>query len=327
MRIGNEKKRVGLLTSGGDAPGMNACIRGVVRTAMHYDIEVLGIRRGYDGLMAADFITMAAKDVSDIIHRGGTILHTARCEEMHTDEGLAHAAQVCRVLQLDVLIVVGGDGSITGASELAARGVNIIGIPATIDLDFPSSDYTIGFDTAVNTGMEAINRIRDTSAAHERVSVVEVMGRNCGYLALWCGISGGAEEVVIPENPVVDTDAVIRQIMTNRGRGKRHNLVLVAEGAEGCARPLSEAIERVTGIESRATILGHLQRGGSPTALDRMHGSLMGHRAVEVFMSGARNRVIIHKNNEYLDIDVGDALSYNKPYSNDLYDIIKMLSI
>ena len=327
MRV-TKKKKIGLLTSGGDAPGMNAVIRGVVRSAMYYNFDVLGIRRGYEGLMAADFVSMSAKDVSDVIHRGGTILLTARCPEMHNSEGLEKAAQVCRILGLDALVVIGGDGSISGGAALAKLGVNVIGIPATIDLDFNCSEYTIGFDTAVNTGIEAVSKIRDTSAAHERVSVVEVMGRNCGFLALWCGMSGGAEEVVIPENKDVDTDAVIRQIMENRGKGKTHNLVLVAEGADGHAsREMSEEIERVTGIESRATILGHLQRGGTPTALDRMHGSMMGHKAVELFAKGAQNRVVVVKNGKYSDIDIHEAILAEREYCNDLYDIIKILAI
>jgi len=328
MRTNKANKKIGLLTSGGDAPGMNAVIRGVVRSAMYHGVEVLGIRRGYEGLIAADFVQLKAKDVSDVIHRGGTILLTARCPAMHTDEGLDRAVQVCKILALDALIVVGGDGSISGASRLAEKGVNVICIPATIDLDFNCSEYTIGFDTAVNTGMDAINKIRDTSTAHERVSVVEVMGRNCGHLALWCGMSGGAEEIVIPENRNVDTAAVIRQIMENRGKGKTHNLILIAEGADGHeSGALSEEIERITGIESRATILGHLQRGGSPTALDRMHGSMMGHNAVDLLVNDGKNRVIILKDGKYKDIDIKEAISATKEYDNKLYDIIKILAI
>ena len=328
MQTKKAKKKIGILTSGGDAPGMNAVIRAVVRTAMYYGVEVLGIRRGYAGLITADFVQLKAKDVSDLIHRGGTALLTARCPEMMTEEGLEKAAQVCKVLSLEALVVVGGDGSINGASRLAKKGVNVICIPATIDLDFNCSDYTIGFDTAVNTGMDAVNKIRDTSTAHERVSVVEVMGRNCGYLALWCGMSGGAEEIVIPENKDVDTAAVIRQIMENRGKGKTHNLILIAEGADGHeSGELSEEIEKITGIESRATILGHLQRGGTPTALDRMHGSMMGHKAVELVLEDAKNRVIIIKDGKYKDMDIEEAVNANREYDNKLYDIIKILAI
>ncbi|MCL2377301.1 MAG: 6-phosphofructokinase [Defluviitaleaceae bacterium] len=326
MRKIDAKKKIGILTSGGDAPGMNAAIRAVVRTAMYHDLQVFGVLRGYEGLIAADFHEMTAKDVSDIIHRGGTILRTARSEEMRTDEGLDRAAQVCNVLALDGLVVIGGDGSLKGASKLARRGVNVFGIPATIDLDLCCSEYTIGFDTAVNTGMDAVNKIRDTSSSHERCSVIEVMGRNCGQIALWCGMTGGAEEIMIPEFKEVDLDAVVRQIMENRGKGKRHNLILVAEGI-GDSYQLSLDIERITGIETRSTILGHLQRGGIPTAVDRMHASMMGYKAVELFVSGAQNRVVVMKNGKYDDLDIFEALEEKKPYNHELYDIIKILSI
>ncbi|MCL2415369.1 MAG: 6-phosphofructokinase, partial [Defluviitaleaceae bacterium] len=293
---------------------------------VYNNVQVFGIRRGYEGLLCADFQELGAKDVSDIIHRGGTMLLTARSEEMRTEEGTKSAAQVCKVLGLDALIVIGGDGSLSGAAKLAELGVNVFGIPATIDLDLKCTEYTIGFDTAVNTGMDAVNKIRDTSSSHERCSVVEVMGRDCGYLALWCGMSGGAEEVCIPENKL-DIDAVIRQIMENRGKGKTHNLILVAEGTEGNARHLSEEIERITNIESRAMILGHLQRGGSPTALDRMHASMMGYRAIELFMSGAKNRVITMKDGKYSDMDIFEAMNAVRPYDESIYDIVKILAI
>ena len=326
MRKIDAKRKIGILTSGGDAPGMNAAIRAVVRTAMYHDIQVFGILRGFEGLIAADFHEMTTKDVSDIIHRGGTVLRTARSEEMMSGEGEKKAAQVCNVLALDALIVIGGDGSLTGASKLAKHGVNVLGIPATIDLDLACSEYTIGFDTAVNTGMEAINKIRDTSSSHERCSVVEVMGRNCGQIALWCGVTGGAEEIMIPEFTEIDLDAVIRQIMENRGKGKNHNLVLVAEGI-GDSYRLSLEIERITGIETRSVILGHLQRGGQPTAVDRMHASMMGYKAVDLFVNGAKNRVVVMKGGKYADLDIFEALEEKKPYEHELYDIIKILSI
>ena len=326
MRKIDARKKIGILTSGGDAPGMNAAIRAVVRTSMYHNIQVFGILRGYEGLIAADFHEMTSQSVSDVIHRGGTILRTARSEEMMTEEGEKKAAQVCNVLALDALVVIGGDGSLTGASRLANHGVNVLGIPATIDLDLSCSEYTIGFDTAVNTGMEAINKIRDTSSSHERCSVVEVMGRNCGQIALWCGMTGGAEEIMIPEFTEINLDAVIRQIMENRGKGKNHNLVLVAEGI-GDSYRLSLEIERITGIETRSVILGHLQRGGQPTAVDRMHASMMGYKAVELFVNGAKNRVVVMKDGKYTDLDIFEALQEKKPYDDELYDIIKILSI
>jgi 6-phosphofructokinase 1 len=324
-----KQKKIGLLTSGGDAPGMNAAIRAIVRTLVHKSHRVIGIRRGYEGLLGADIVEMNGKSVSDIIHRGGTILLTARCPEMQTPEGVDKAAQVCKILGLDALIVVGGDGSLHGAQELARRGVNVIGIPGTIDLDLNCTDYTIGFDTAVNTGMDAINKIRDTSSSHERCSVVEVMGHNAGFIALWCGMSGGAEDVIIAERAVnkqVDVDAVIRQIVENRAKGKTHNLIIMAEGLGGSV-PLSQEIQRVTGIESRGTVLGHLQRGGSPTAVDRMHASMMGYKAVEAFENGERCRIIVYKKGEYRSVDIDEGLAAEREYDNTLYEIIKLLSI
>lgn len=324
--MNSTKKKIGILTSGGDAPGMNAAIRAVVRTAINHGIKVTGIRKGYEGLLSGDIIEMNGNSVSDIIHRGGTILLTARCPEMMTDEGKDKAAQACGSLGLDALIVIGGDGSFRGAQELAVRGVNVFCIPATIDLDLDCTDYTIGFDTAVNTGMKAINKIRDTSSSHERCSIVEVMGRDAGYIALWCGMTGGAEEVVITENPNVRADSVIRQIIENRSKGKTHNLILMSEGVGGSAA-LAKEIEKVTGIETRATILGHLQRGGSPTAADRMHASMMGYTAVDLYKKGIRNQCIICKDGKYGHMGVGDALNAKKEYDGTLYDIIKLLSI
>ena len=320
------QKKIGVLTSGGDAPGMNAAIRAVVRTALYYDCKVVGIRRGFDGLLSGDIFDMNAKSVSDIIHRGGTILLTARCPEMMTEEGQDRAANVCKVLGLDGLVIIGGDGSLHGAEKLAQRGVNVYGIPGTIDLDFECSEYTIGFDTAVNTGMEAINKIRDTSCSHERCSVVEVMGRNAGHIALWCGMTSGAEEVVIVEDETVDTESVIKQIVENRGKGKTHNLIVVAEGIGGSAK-LAKEIQRVTGIESRATILGHLQRGGAPTAIDRMHASMMGYYAVDLLVKGERNRVVIYKDGKYADISIEEAFAVKRAYDPHLYDIIKVLAV
>ncbi len=322
----SEVKKIGVLTSGGDAPGMNAAIRAVVRTAIHNGVKVVGIKRGFDGLINGEFMEMDAASVSNIMYRGGTALLTARCPEMLTEDGQKKAAQIYKVLGLDALIVIGGDGSLHGAQSLIKFGVNVMGIPGTIDLDLDCTDYTIGFDTAVNTGMDAINKIRDTSCSHERCSIVEVMGRNAGYKALWCSVTGGAEEVLIPENPHIDTDAVIKQILENRCQGKNHNLIVVAEGIGG-SQELAKKIEEVTGIQTRATILGHLQRGGIPTAVDRMHASMMGYYSVKEIVNGKKNRIMVYRDGKYLDLDLNEALEYKREYDNELYEITKILSI
>jgi len=323
--MADKQLRIGVLTSGGDAPGMNAVIRSVVRTATHFGIRVYGIKTGYDGLFRGDVDEMNPEDVSDIIYRGGTILKTARCQEMMTEEGQRRAAEVLKVLRLDGLIVAGGDGSFKGAMALSRLGVDVVGIPATIDLDMDCTEYTIGFDTAVNTAADAITCIRDTSSSHERCSVVEVMGRNTGYLALWCGITGGAEEVLIPENPI-DTTSVIEQILKNRAQGKRHNLIVVAEGVGG-VDTLAKEIERILGIESRSTVLGHMQRGGSPTAVDRMHASIMGYMAVNAIKEGNANKAVVFKDGRHVLMDLAEALSVKKEYSSEMYEITKILAI
>ncbi len=319
-------KKIGVLTSGGDAPGMNAAIRAVVRTAIHNNIQVIGIKRGFDGLMNGEFMDLDAPAVSSIMYRGGTVLLTARCPEMTTEAGQKKAAQICKVLGLDALVVIGGDGSLHGAQALMKLGVNVMGIPGTIDLDLDCTDYTIGFDTAVNTGMDAINRIRDTSCSHERCSIVEVMGRNAGFIALWCGITGGSEEILIPEKPDIDNDAVVKQILENRSQGKTHNLVIVAEGVGG-SQELANHIESLTGIQTRATILGHLQRGGVPTAIDRMHASMMGYNTVKALIDGRINRVMVYRDGKYDDLDLDEALAYERKYDNTLYEISKILAI
>lgn len=320
------KKRVAILTSGGDAPGMNAVIRAVVRSGINSGFEMYGVRKGYIGLLNGDLFKMDTKSVSDIIHRGGTILLTARCSDMMKEEGQKRAAEICKIFHLDALVVIGGDGSFNGAKALSKFGVNAIGIPGTIDLDIACTDYTIGFDTAVNTAMDAIGKIKDTSSSHERCSVVEVMGRNAGYIALWCAMTGGAEEVLIPEMGKLNEEEVIKQILANRSTGKKHNLVVVAEGVGGAAQ-LAKKIETVTGIETRATILGHLQRGGSPTALDRMHASMMGDYAIELIKKDLYNRVICYKDGKYIDVDIVEALQMQKEIDNKLYDIVKLLAI
>ena len=256
--MAKEIQTIGVLTSGGDAPGMNAAIRAVVRQAISKGKKVKGIRRGYTGLIAEDIVDMEAKDVSDIIQRGGTILQTARCPEFRTEEGQKLGAEMCRKHGIEGIIVIGGDGSFRGAQKLAAQGINTIGIPGTIDLDISCTDYTIGFDTAVNTAMEAIDKIRDTASSHERCSIIEVMGRDAGYIALWCGLANGAEQVLIPEKYDFDEQKIVNNIIANRKRGKRHYIIINAEGI-GHSTSLARRIEAATGMETRATILGHMR--------------------------------------------------------------------
>ncbi|MCL2707912.1 MAG: 6-phosphofructokinase [Defluviitaleaceae bacterium] len=322
----NGKQRIAVLTSGGDAPGMNAVIRAVVRTGVNNGYGVFGIKRGYDGLLSADIEEINSREVKDIIHRGGTILRTARCQGMMTEDGQRKAAEIAKVFGIGTLIVIGGDGTFKGGLALSKFGVNVIAIPATIDLDMACTEYTIGFDTAVNTGMDSINKLRDTSSSHERCSVVEVMGRDAGYLALWCGMAGGAEEVLIPESPETNTEAVIEQIIRNRSKGKKHNLVVVAEGFGGSIA-LSKEIERVLGIEARTTILGHLQRGGSPTALDRMHASFMGCIAVKAAIAGEKNKAVVFKGGKHVLIDLAEAIDCKKTYDPAMYETIKTLAV
>ncbi|MBN2221688.1 MAG: 6-phosphofructokinase [Vallitaleaceae bacterium] len=309
--MSKEIKTIGVLTSGGDAPGMNAAIRSVTRAALAKGMRVMGIRKGYNGLISGDIFEMDARSVSDTIQRGGTILYTARCMEFMTAEGQQRGADMCKVFGIDGLVVIGGDGSFRGAEKLANLGINTIALPGTIDLDIACTDYTIGFDTAVNTAMEAIDKIRDTSTSHERCSIVEVMGRDAGYIALWCGIVNGAEDIFLPERENISEDALIRRILKNREKGKKHNLIINAEGVGGSAE-LAERIEKVTGISTRATILGHLQRGGSPTAVDRLHASMMGAYAVDLLAEGKSNRVVAFKDGKYTDFDINEALLMKK---------------
>lgn len=309
--MAKEIKTIGVLTSGGDAPGMNAATRAVVRTALAKGMRVMGIRKGYNGLINGDIFEMDSRSVSDTIQRGGTILYTARCLEFLEPEGQQRGADMCKVFGIDGLVVIGGDGSFKGAEKLAGLGINTIGIPGTIDLDIACTDYTIGFDTAVNTAMEAIDKIRDTSTSHERCSIVEVMGRDAGYIALWCGIVNGAEDIFLPEKENISEDELIRRILDNRKKGKKHNLIIVAEGVGGSVE-LAHRIEKVTGIAARATILGHLQRGGSPSAVDRMHASMMGAYAVDLLADGKSNRVVAFKHGEYIDLDINEALAMTK---------------
>lgn len=322
--MANAVSTIGVLTSGGDAPGMNAAIRAVVRIALAKGLKVKGIMRGYAGLLNEEIIDMDANSVSDIIQRGGTILYTARCAEFRTEEGQKLGAEICKKHGIDGLVVIGGDGSFNGACKLANLGINTIGLPGTIDLDIACTEYTIGFDTAINTAMEAIDKIRDTSASHERCSVIEVMGRSAGYIALWCGISTGAEAILLPERYDGDEQAIINRIIESRKRGRKHHIIINAEGV-GHSTSMAKRIEAATGIETRATILGHMQRGGYPTCRDRMYASIMGARAVELLCEGKSNRVVGYLKGEYVDFDINEALQMKKDISDYQFQISKML--
>ena len=317
-------KTIGVLTSGGDAPGMNAAIRAVVRTAIHNGINVKGIMRGYAGLLQEEIVDMDSTSVSEIIHRGGTILYTARCQEFTTVEGQKKGAEICKKHGIDGVVVIGGDGSFQGAGKLSALGINTIGIPGTIDLDIACTDYTIGFDTAVNTAMEAIDKVRDTSTSHERCSIIEVMGRNAGYIALWCGFANGAEDVLLPERYDGNEQVLIDRIIENRKRGKKHHIIINAEGI-GHSTSMAKRIEAATGIETRATILGYMQRGGAPTCKDRVYASIMGAKAVELLLAGHSNRLVAYKNGEYVDFDIQEALAMTKDIPEDQFRISKLL--
>ncbi len=322
--MAKEIKTIGVLTSGGDAPGMNAAIRAVVREAIHKGLKVKGIKRGYAGLLNEDIIDMDETSVSDTISRGGTILQTARCLEFTTAEGQAKGAEICRKHGIDGIIVIGGDGSFKGAQKLAGLGINTIGLPGTIDLDISCTDYTIGFDTAVNTAMEAIDKVRDTSTSHVRCSIIEVMGRGAGYIALWCGIANGAEDILLPERYDGDEAKLIEHIKENQEKGKQHHIIINAEGI-GDSQGMAQRIEAATGIETRATILGHMQRGGSPTCKDRVYASTMGAMAVELLCQGKSNRVVAHKNGEFVDFDIDEALAMKKDIDEFQYQIAKDL--
>ncbi|MEY8391397.1 6-phosphofructokinase [Lachnospiraceae bacterium] len=324
--MAKEIKTIGVLTSGGDAPGMNAAIRAVVRQAIVKGKKVKGIKRGYAGLLQEEISDMQACDVSDIIQRGGTILQTARCKEFTTAEGQQLGAEICRKHGIDGVIVIGGDGSFKGAQKLASLGINTIGIPGTIDLDIACTEYTIGFDTAVNTAMEAIDKVRDTSTSHERCSIIEVMGRGAGYIALWCGIANGAEDILLPEKYNYDEQALVNNIIANRKKGKKHHIVINAEGI-GHSASMAKRIESATGVETRATILGHMQRGGSPTCKDRVYASTMGAYAVDLLCQGKSNRVVGYRDGEYVDFDIDEALAMHKEISDYQFEICRNLSL
>ena len=324
--MAKEIKTIGVLTSGGDAPGMNAAIRAVVRTAIARGLKVKGIKKGYQGLLNEEIIDMEAKHVSDIIQRGGTVLGTARCLEFKTPEGQKKGAEICKKHGIDGIVVIGGDGSYRGAQKLSQLGINTIGLPGTIDLDIACTEYTIGFDTAVNTAMQAIDKVKDTSSSHERCSIIEVMGRNAGYIALWCGIANGAEDILIPEKYDFNEQNIINNIISNRKRGKTHHIIINAEGI-GHSTSMARRIEAATGIETRATILGYMQRGGSPTAKDRYYASIMGAYAVDILLKGKTNRVVGYQHGEFIDFDIEDALKMEKGINEYEFEVSHLLSI
>ena len=319
-------RRIGVLTSGGDAPGMNALIRSVVRSASANDISVLGIRRGYSGLINGDIIEMGARSVDGIIRKGGTMLYTARCKEMLTEEGLQKAADTCRYLGIDGLICCGGDGTFRGAQALSLKGVPCIGVPGTIDNDIGCSDYTIGFDTACNTAIECIDKLRDTMQSHERCSVVEVMGRRAGHLALQVGCAVGATAICLPERQLDFDTEIVERMRIGRIKGRNHHIIIVAEGY-GSAQDVADQIHEATGIDTRVTILGHIQRGGSPSAMDRVMATRMGYAAVRALMEGKTNRVVVSDNNIVTDIDIEEGLAQSKDLNQCLFEAQQTVAI
>lgn len=318
-------KKIAVLTSGGDAPGMNAAVRAVARSAIYNGCKVYGVNRGYRGLIDGDLFEMDLSSVGDIIHRGGTILKSARCLEFIEEEGRQKALNVLKVFGIDGLVVIGGDGSFKGAQKLSEMGFPAIGIPGTIDNDLAYTDYTIGFDTALNTVIDAITKIRDTSYSHERLSIIEVMGRHCGDIALYAGLAGGAEIIIIPEADYNEDD-ICKKLIQSKNRGKAHSIIMLAEGIGG-SQELAERIKDKTGIESRATILGHIQRGGSPSAFDRIIASQMGAKSVELLMGGKSSRVVGIKNNSIIDMDIHEALDIERKLNKDIYKLVDILSI
>ena len=319
-------KTIGVLTSGGDAPGMNAAVRAVVRTGLHKGFRMIGIQRGYNGLLNGECFEMNLRSVSNIISAGGTILYTARCLEFKTKEGQDKGAAKCRELGIDALVVIGGDGSYRGARELAHRGIPMIGLPGTIDNDIACTEYTIGYDTAMNTALEMIDKLRDTTQSHDRCSVVEVMGRNAGYIALNVAIASGAMAVLLPEIPFDFERDILERMRQTQVTGKKHFIIIVSEGVVG-AQELANQIQAATGVDSRATVLGHIQRGGSPTVRDRVNASLMGYHAIDLLDKGIYNRVVAVSGDKIVDYDVNVALSMHKTIDRDMIDIAKAISI
>ena len=319
------KKIIGVLTSGGDAPGMNAAIRAVVRTGIFHGLRVMGIRKGYEGLIKGEIFEMSLSSVADIIHRGGTILQTARSHEFTTEEGRRKALNMMKVFGIQGIVVIGGEGSFRGARDLARMGAGVVGIPGTIDNDIAYCDHTIGFDTAVNTVVEAIGRIRDTTSSHNRANIIEAMGRNSGDISLYAGLAGGAESIIVPEVST-GVDDVCKRIMHGRNRGKLHSIIILAEGVGG-AFEMAKAIEEKINVETRVTILGHVQRGGSPTAFDRILASRLGARAVELLMEGETAKMVSQHRGEITEFDFDEVLSSKKKFSGDIYSLARILSI
>ena len=322
----NKVKSIGVLTSGGDAPGMNAAIRAVVRTAISRGVKVYGIMRGYNGLIEGDVVELNLRSVSDIIHRGGTVLYTARSPLFKTEEGMKKAVDTCKKLDIGGIAVIGGDGSFRGASDLTSNGINCIGIPGTIDNDIAATEYTIGYDTCMNTVVEMVDRLRDTTQSHDRCSVVEVMGRRAGYLALETGIAVGATSIIVPEIEYDFQKDIIDKIRKTQAAGKKHFIIVVAEGVGGVYE-LAKRIEEETGIESRATILGHVQRGGRPTVRDRDMASRMGYHAANLLCDGIGNRIVSVRNGKVVDDDIYEALAMKKPFDYDGFKIADAISI
>lgn len=318
-------KTIAILTSGGDAPGMNAVIRSVVRTAIYNDLKVLAIKEGYNGLIKGDIETMTLSSVADIIHRGGTILRTARSDEFMTEEGINQALEVIKKFKIDAIVALGGDGTLRGARELARRGIKIIGVPCTIDNDLGYTDYTIGFLTAVETAVSAISKLRDTSESHGRAIVLQVMGRNCGDIALYSGIAGGAESIVIPEVEL-DIDAIINKIKNGKKRGKKHHIIVAAEGALD-AYELARIIEEKGAIETRVTVLGYVQRGGVPTVQDRILASDFGYEAVNLLLSGKSGLALGYRSGKIIEVDIDEALETKKAFDKDQLKMVDILSI
>ena len=322
----NAVKRIGVLTSGGDAPGMNACIRAVVRSANARGIECVGIRRGYQGLISGDIVEMDNASVSRIINRGGTILYSARCDEFRTKEGQEKAYATCKLIGLDGLVAIGGDGTFRGAQDLSKFGISVVGIPGTIDNDIVCTDYTIGFDTAANTAVECMDKLRDTMQSHERCSVVEVMGRRAGHLALQVGCAVGATAICLPERQLDFDTEIVERMRIGRIKGRNHHIIIVAEGY-GSAQEVADQIHEATGIDTRVTILGHIQRGGSPSAMDRVMATRMGYAAVRALMEGKTNRVVVSDNNIVTDIDIEEGLAQSKDLNQCLFEAQQTVAI
>lgn len=318
-------KRIGVLTSGGDAPGMNPCVRAVVRSALYHGLEVYGIRRGWNGLINGDVIKLDQRSVSHTINRGGTILYTARSKEFMTEEGQKKAVSACKFLGLDSIIAIGGDGTFRGARALSKYGINVIGIPGTIDNDISCTNYCIGFDTAANTAIECIDKLRDTMQSHERCSVVEVMGRNAGYLAMYVGLAVGATAVLVPEEEIDFERDVIEKIRQARFNGFTHYMIVVAEGA-GSAADIARQIKESIDLDPRVTVLGHIQRGGTPTGRDRVNATKMGYLAVELLLAGKNNRIVCTHNGQFTDIDIDEGLAMQKNIQKMEVDVLAAMT-